>query len=410
MERATRPTAAKSNSQHTCIRNSDWSGHRSRLRYRYDALILVGSELSAKFMFVCGHPPCLKKFRLDIVWNLPFLRNDRQPPRVPEGIRIYAIGDVHGRADLLTSLLLQIEVDTILYPIARPIVVFLGDYIDRGPDSKKVLDLLATRSSPPEMVFLKGNHESFLLKFLENSALLDEWRQYGGLETLVSYGLKPPINPTPFERTRLAHAFASVLPGTHRKFLQALKLSFICGDFLFVHAGLRPLIPIQQQKEDDLLWIRDDFLLWDKEFDKIIVHGHTPVLEPDIRFNRINIDTGAFATGRLTCMMIEGTEIMPLIDVRDWIRELPDTEISRSEMIGSDDFPEAEAVNNIKHAGSRKGTRATDRLAQNPNLVAAIHAKRLKEDVTLYDENSLARVDPRRRPRTRTDVTSDQTR
>ena len=108
-------------------------------------------------------------------------------------------------------------------------------------------------------------------------------------------------------------------PESHRKFFEALQLSFVCGDFLFVHAGLRPLIPIQQQTEDDLLWIRDDFLLWDKEFEKIVVHGHTPVLEPDIRFNRINIDTGAFATGRLTCIVIEGSSVVPLIDLRDWM-------------------------------------------------------------------------------------------
>jgi serine/threonine protein phosphatase 1 len=111
------------------------------------------------------------------------------------------------------------------------------------------------------------------------------------------------------------------LPETHRAFLQALELSFTCGDFLFVHAGVRPLIPIEQQAEDDLLWIREEFLLWEREFEKIVVHGHTPVHEPDIRANRINIDTGAFATGRLTCMVFEGADIAPLGAPRRKARE-----------------------------------------------------------------------------------------
>jgi serine/threonine protein phosphatase 1 len=207
---------------------------------------------------------------------------------------------------------LQIEVDIVLHPVSRPIAVFLGDYIDRGPDSKEVIDLLVMPVRTPEMVFLKGNHEAFLLNFLKDPALLDIWRQYGGLETLISYGLKPPLNPSLNEQTRLAHDLANAIPASHREFLRSLKLSFVCGDFLFVHAGLRPLIPIQHQTEADLLWIREDFLLWDKEFEKIVVHGHTPVLEPDIRFNRINIDTGAFATGRLTCVVIEGSTIVQL--------------------------------------------------------------------------------------------------
>jgi serine/threonine protein phosphatase 1 len=328
------------------------------------------------------------------VWKLPSLRSDRPPPSGPEGTRIYAIGDVHGRADLLALLLLQIEVDIVLHPISRPIAVFLGDYIDRGPDSKEVVDLLVMSGRTPEMVFLKGNHETFLLHFLKNAAVLDAWRQYGGLETLSSYGLKPPIAPTFDEKTRLAHDLANAIPESHRRFFQTLKLSFVCGDFLFVHAGLRPLVPIQRQTEDDLLWIRDDFLLWNKEFEKIVVHGHTPVLEPDIRFNRINIDTGAFATGRLTCMTIEAAEIMPLIDVRNWVSELPDIEISGSDLIRSEDFSQTESVDEAKYTGSRKGTFGKPVLSR--DVVAAIHAKRLKEDAKRYDNDARALLDPRR--------------
>lgn len=330
------------------------------------------------------------RVEFDLVWKLPSRRNERKPPHVPAGVRIYAIGDVHGRADLLASLLLQIEVDIALHPVSRPIAVFLGDYIDRGPDSKEVLDLLVTPGRTPEMVFLKGNHETFLLNFLKTPALLDNWRQYGGLETLVSYGLKPPMNPSFNDQARLARDLASATPESHRKFFEALKLSFVCGDFLFVHAGLRPLIPIQEQTEDDLLWIRDDFLLWDKEFEKIVVHGHTPVLEPDIRFNRINIDTGAFATGRLTCMTIEAAKIMPLIDVRDWLDELPDVETSHDDTIGSEGFQRVSA----RRAGESNAVAGYP--VRSPDSVAAIHAKRLKEDVKVYDATARARLDPRR--------------
>ena len=250
------------------------------------------------------------------MWKLSSLRGGRRSPRVPEGARIYAVGDVHGRADLLASLLSQIEADAARRPISRAIAVFLGDYIDRGPSSKEVLELLVTWRGVRETVFLKGNHEDFLLRFLKDAAVLENWRHCGGLETLIAYGLRPPINPTDLQQARLAHDLAGVLPATHRTFLQGLGLFFVCGDFLYVHAGVRPLVPIQQQTEDDLLWIRDEFLLWEKPFEKIVVHGHTPVHEPDIRANRINIDTGAFATGRLTCMVFEGAEIMPLLDVR----------------------------------------------------------------------------------------------
>lgn len=342
----------------------------------------------------CHFPLFRTKAQFDIVWKLPSLRSDRQFPRGPEGTRIYAIGDVHGRADLLTLLLLQIEVDIALHPISRPIAVFLGDYIDRGPDSKEVVDLLVMSGRTPEMVFLKGNHETFLLHFLKNATVLDTWRQYGGLETLSSYGLKPPINPSLDEQTRLAHDLANAMPESHRRFFQTLKLSFVCGDFIFVHAGLRPLIPIQQQTEDDLLWIRDDFLLWNKEFEKIVVHGHTPVLEPDIRFNRINIDTGAFATGRLTCMTIEAAEIMPLIDVRNWVSQLPDIEISGSDLIRLKDFSQTESVDEAKYAGSRKAT--FGKPVSSRDVVAAIHVKRLKEDTRGYDNDALALLDPRR--------------
>jgi predicted MPP superfamily phosphohydrolase len=244
----------------------------------------------------------------------------RAAARLPDGVRVYAIGDIHGRSDLLDVLLQQIEADCALYPSSRPIVVFLGDYIDRGPGSREVVDLLQACARTRETVCLRGNHETFVRRFLAEPAILDEWRLCGGLETLMSYGLKPSISPDAAEQSRLADELARSIPQRHLEFLDGLDLSFSCGDFLFVHAGIRPGIAIRRQREEDLLWIRDEFLFWEQPFEKFIVHGHTPVPAPDIRSNRVNIDTGAFATGRLTCIAIEGSSITPLIDVRDWIR------------------------------------------------------------------------------------------
>jgi serine/threonine protein phosphatase 1 len=198
-------------------------------------------------------------------------------------------------------------------------VVFLGDYIDRGPASKEVLDLLLECERTKEAIFLKGNHETFVHRFLSEPATLDEWRLCGGLETLVSYGLQPSINPDAREQLQLAGELAKAMPGRHLEFLESFDLSFSCGDFLFVHAGIRPGVPIRKQREEDLLWIREEFLSCEERFEKFVVHGHTPVPAVDIRSNRINIDTGAFATGRLTCIVIEGASIVSLIDVRDWM-------------------------------------------------------------------------------------------
>jgi serine/threonine protein phosphatase 1 len=244
------------------------------------------------------------------VWNSRSIQNGSA--RLPSGVRIYAIGDVHGRADLLEILLAKIDEHRRLNPCAKSITVFLGDYIDRGPASRKVLDLLSRREPNSEIVFLKGNHETFLPRFLSDPAALDGWRLCGGLETLVSYGLKPSINPDDSEQIQLAKELAKSIPREHLEFLESLDLSFGCGDFLFVHAGIRPGVPIRKQKEEDLLWIREEFLTYDQPFERFVVHGHTPVSVPDLRPNRINIDTGAFATGRLTCIVVEGSAIMQL--------------------------------------------------------------------------------------------------
>ena len=236
-------------------------------------------------------------------------RKEKPRPRVPEGIRIYAIGDIHGRADLLERMLNRIDADLASNPVRIGIQVFLGDYIDRGPASREVLDRLVARNRSSRSVFLKGNHESYLTGFLTNPPILEDWQRYGGLETLMSYGITPSINANAATQAQLAAALDQALPESHRQFIGKLKSSFTCGDFFFVHAGVRPGIPLTKQREEDLLWIRQDFLLYEEDFSKIVVHGHTPVPQPDVRPNRINIDTGAFATGQLTCLILEDDKV-----------------------------------------------------------------------------------------------------
>jgi diadenosine tetraphosphatase ApaH/serine/threonine PP2A family protein phosphatase len=236
----------------------------------------------------------------------------RVPASLPHGVRIYAIGDIHGRSDLLSKLLACIEADCQQRPVERAITVFVGDYIDRGPQSRDVIDLLLRWRESNDAVFLRGNHETFLPRFLSDPKTLDDWRQCGGLETLLSYGLQPTINPNRDEQERLADQLAYSLPKEHHDFLESLDPFYSCGDFFFVHAGIRPGVPIDQQVEEDLLWIREEFLAWEQPFEQFVVHGHTPVEATDLRSNRINIDTGAFATGRLTCIAIDGCDITQL--------------------------------------------------------------------------------------------------
>lgn len=230
-------------------------------------------------------------------------------PLVPDGLRVYAIGDIHGRADLLDQLLSRIDADLKQRAVAKALQIFLGDYVDRGPDSARVLDRLIGRGKTHQTLCLKGNHELYLLEFLDNPAVLKVWGQYGGLTTLLSYGLRPTLNADLEEQTELAAALRRAMPKNHLQFLTELPLTYTCGDFFFVHAGIRPGAPLSRQREEDLLWIRDEFLCHEEPFEKVIVHGHTPVREPEVRKNRINIDTGAYATGRLTCLTLERDEI-----------------------------------------------------------------------------------------------------
>jgi len=189
------------------------------------------------------------------------------------------------------------------------VLAYLGDYVDRGHDSRGVIDLLL--EDPPdgfERVFLKGNHEDMLLHFLAEPADGPLWLINGGRETLMSYGVRqaPGVGGIAFDTLR--DDFARALPPEHRDFLLRLVLTHREGDYLFVHAGIRPGVAVEAQDENDLIWIREDFLLSDRPHDQVVVHGHTPTMAPEQRANRIGIDTGAYATGRLTCLALEGTE------------------------------------------------------------------------------------------------------
>lgn len=233
------------------------------------------------------------------------LRLNGRHPTLPSGVRVYAIGDIHGRLDLLDPLLAQIDEDMSARPVAKAIFVFLGDYIDRGPSSRETIDRLIAHGETKECIFLKGNHEQIAIKCLSDRSLFDHWMRLGGVDTLISYGVSPKPSPDEMQVVRLQAAFHDALPQAHFRFFRDLQASFSCGDFFFVHAGVRPSVELSRQKESDLLWIRDEFLSSNENFGKIVVHGHTPTREVDVASNRINIDTGAFATGRLTCLVVD---------------------------------------------------------------------------------------------------------
>jgi serine/threonine protein phosphatase 1 len=230
----------------------------------------------------------------------------RTRPWLPDGLRVYAVGDVHGRRDLLERTLRAIDADVRRDRPQDSVEIFLGDLIDRGPDSRGVIDVLSR--SPPaaaHRVCLCGNHEERFLAFLDNPAEIQGWREFGGFDTLYSYGVAPPLGGSLDEAADTRLALLDALPEGHRRFLQLLPDQVEYGSYLFVHAGIDPARPLDAQRPVDLRWIREPFLSSRKDFGRIVVHGHTPVEEPEVLANRINIDTGAYVTGRLTCLVLE---------------------------------------------------------------------------------------------------------
>ncbi len=190
-------------------------------------------------------------------------------------------------------------------------LVFVGDYVDRGLQSKGVIDyIIALRDQAGfEVRTLKGNHEEAMINFLRDAGAGAEWVQYGGAQTLASYGVTPPkLNGDAADWERAREEFGGLTPPAHLDFLSNLELILIVGDYAFVHAGLRPGVPIQDQDEHDLMWIRDIFLNERRPFEKVVVHGHTPAEEPFLGLCRIGIDTGAYATGVLTAVRLSGEE------------------------------------------------------------------------------------------------------
>lgn len=228
-------------------------------------------------------------------------------PALPAGERIYAVGDIHGRADLLGRMAALIEADCRLRPVAAARTVFLGDYIDRGPDSRGVLGRLAAGDFPTPFVALRGNHESLFLQVLRGLVDMASYDQLGGAATLRSYGLDLG-RLAPLGAEAREGLLRRAIPAEHRAVVDATRLSLVAGDYFFCHAGVRPGVPLAAQSAEDLMWIRAEFLSSAADFGKVIVHGHTPVERPELRPNRINVDTRAFASGILTAVVLEAGE------------------------------------------------------------------------------------------------------
>ena len=228
--------------------------------------------------------------------------------RAPDGVRLYCVGDIHGHVDLLNQVADWIAADLARAPIAAA-TIFLGDYIDRGPDSRGVVERLSRGDFPTPVRALRGNHEEMLLTFLENEASMEAWRRYGGLETLHSYGV-PVMQVMRGQGFGAARsALLENMPARHLEFYRATEFFAEAGDYFFCHAGVRPGVPLEAQDPGDLMWIREEFIRYPGVFPKRIVHGHTPVSVPMVLPDRVNIDTGAYASGALTCAALEGDTI-----------------------------------------------------------------------------------------------------
>ncbi|MCO5063334.1 MAG: serine/threonine protein phosphatase [Rhizobiaceae bacterium] len=231
----------------------------------------------------------------------------------PAGVRLYAVGDVHGRLDLLQSMLGRIDAEIERDRPADWRIIMLGDYVDRGPDSRGVLDeLIRRRQDDERFITLAGNHDAGFLGFLDSPDPSGLFIDFGGVQTARSYGvkLKRPgglgIGQSDKRFVESSALLQKAVPAEHVSFLRTLPRGCFAGDYFFCHAGIRPGIPLEDQNKDDLIWIRNDFLLYPNLHPKVIVHGHTPVERPDIHDNRVNIDTRAFESGVLTAFVAEG--------------------------------------------------------------------------------------------------------
>ena len=223
----------------------------------------------------------------------------------PRDMRIYAIGDVHGCLDELKDVHHRIAADLEKRPAGDFRIVHIGDYVDRGPDSRGVVDyLIGLCETMPNAVCLQGNHDHMFVESVSgNSPLRQTWLQNGGAETLESYGLTVADY---LDRLAVRRGFDDVIPSAHITFLAGLKRMVRLGDYLFVHAGINPDLPLDAQPDEALLWMRQPFLGDGREFDAVVIHGHTPVNRPEVKANRVGIDTGAVFGGELTCLLLQG--------------------------------------------------------------------------------------------------------
>jgi len=226
---------------------------------------------------------------------------------VPAGQRIYAIGDIHGRADLFAALIAAIDADDAAQAPAETTVILLGDLIDRGPDSAGVIRLARAWRQRRTLRILMGNHEEMFLRALDEEEVMRHFLRFGGREMLLSY----PLDPMAYTRAELAEVAGlarAAIPAEDIAFVSEFEDWITLGDYLFVHAGIRPGVAIEQQSSADLRWIRDPFLHHAESFGPVVVHGHTISDRIDLKHNRIGIDTGAYRSGRLTALALEGTE------------------------------------------------------------------------------------------------------
>jgi serine/threonine protein phosphatase 1 len=236
-----------------------------------------------------------------------FARREVPPqPSLPDGRRVYAVGDIHGRLDLFEALIAAIEADDAACDSADTLIVLLGDLVDRGADSKGVIDFARELQNQRTVRILAGNHEEMFLRGLADIETFRHFLRHGGRETLLSYG----IDRRRFLEASMeeAHAMAiEAVPADHIAFLEGFEDMIQLGDYLFVHAGIDPRVPLDEQRRSDLRWIREPFLSHEGSHGVVVVHGHTICDLPEDRGNRIGIDTGAFMSGRLTALALEGT-------------------------------------------------------------------------------------------------------
>lgn len=231
----------------------------------------------------------------------------RQAPRVPAGERVYAVGDVHGRFDLFLALAWAIEADDKARGHADTTIVLLGDLVDRGPDSALVVHAARDWQKRRKVRIITGNHEEMFLKSFNKLEALSHFLRFGGFETIVSYG----VDPGDLSEAVLSDAqqlMADAVPEDDIAFLGSLEDTIVIGDYLFVHAGIQPGKPLELQHVQNMRWIREPFLSSNRDFGHVVVHGHTITDEPVFRFNRIGLDTGAFMSGKLTALGLEGGE------------------------------------------------------------------------------------------------------